>query len=239
MESYSNLVSNYGFSAIGIDDLGATEYTLVTIACDTSQSVQGDKVQMEACLKEIVQACRTSPRKDHLMLRLLTFDDTVHEIHGFKPLQDCKVNNYVDCLNIGCYTALNDAVVNSLESLKKYGQELVDNDFGTNGILVVITDGFNNLSSASIADAKQILDDINKEESLESLVTILVGIKSSSELNVYLTGFKNDIGFDQYVDLADASAATLSKLAKFVSKSISSQSQALGTGQAPARRMIF
>ena len=239
MESYSNLISNYGFSAVGIDDLGATEYTLVTIACDTSGSVEHYRTQMEDCIKEIVQACRTSPRKDHLMLRLVTFSDIVQEVHGFKPLEDCKVSNYTNCLITGGYTALNDAVVNSLESLKQYGQELVDNDFGTNGILVVITDGYENRSDASISNAKDILDALNKEEALESLVSILVGVKSSSDLSTYLNGFKNDVGFDQYVDLTDASAATLSKLAKFVSKSISSQSQALGTGQAPARRMTF
>ena len=31
----------YGFSATRLDDLGATEYTLVTIICDASPSVSG------------------------------------------------------------------------------------------------------------------------------------------------------------------------------------------------------
>ena len=45
-------------------------------------------------------------------------------------------------------------------------------------------------------------------------------------------------GFTQYIELADAKANTLAKLADFVSRSISSQSQSLNTG-GPSKSLSF
>src|SRR6478672_10340980 len=64
----------YGFSATRIDHLGASEYTLVTIVTDVSPSVGSLVKEMETALREIVTACKYSPRADNLMLRLVTFD---------------------------------------------------------------------------------------------------------------------------------------------------------------------
>jgi hypothetical protein len=49
-------------------------------------------------------------------------------------------------------------------------------------------------------------------------------------LKSYLDAFKRDAALDEYISAGDATAARLAKLAAFVSQSISSQSQALGTG---------
>ena len=53
-----------------------------------------------------------------------------------------------------------------------------------------------------------------------------------------LQGFTAQAGVDQYVDVADATPGTLAKLARFVSHSISSQSQSLGTG-GPSLALVF
>ena len=75
--------SSYGFSAKRIDDLGASEYTLVAIAADVSGSVSSFKKEIESCVREIVRACRHSPRADNLMLRFTRFDSRVSEVHAF------------------------------------------------------------------------------------------------------------------------------------------------------------
>ena len=49
---------------------------------------------------------------------------------------------------------------------------------------------------------------------------------------------KTNCGFTQYVAIADANATTIAKLGDFVSRSISSQSQALGTG-GPSQSLTF
>ena len=88
------LGSHYGFSATHLDDLGAAEYTLVAIAADASGSVTSFKTDIERAIAEVAKACRASPRADNLMLRLLTFDSHVREVHGFMPLPACDPSRY-------------------------------------------------------------------------------------------------------------------------------------------------
>ena len=230
--------SPYGFSAAHIDELGATEYTLVSICQDASGSVSSFKPEMEGCIKEIVSACMKSPRADNLMLRLQTFGSRLTEVHGFKPLGECNANDYDDCININGMTALYDASENATEALNAYGKDLVENDFDVNGILVVLTDGCENHSTNTINQVKQAIADVGKDEALESLVTILVGVGVDSGTSQELESFKNEVGFTQYIELKNADAKTLAKLAKFVHSSISSQSSALGTG-GPSQSLNF
>jgi len=72
---------NFQFSAVRIEDLGATEYTLVTIVCDISGSVMSFADELLHCIKTIVIASQKNPRSENLLLRLLTFNHEIHEIH--------------------------------------------------------------------------------------------------------------------------------------------------------------
>lgn len=238
LEEFNLNASPFNFSATKIENLGATEYTLVSIAQDVSGSVDGFASEMEKCIASIVEACRKSPRADNLMLRLQTFNQSHKEVHGFKMLSDCNLNDYQNFLNPSGQTSLFDASVNAIDALATYGKSLIDNDYSTNGILIVITDGEDNSSSCNINKVKTLIDKLNKNESLESLVTILVGVGVDASTNTYLEDFKNQVGFTQYVALKDASSSTMAKLAKFVSQSISSQSSALGTG-GPSQSLSF
>ena len=53
---------------------------------------------------------------------------------------------------------------------------------------------------------------------------------TADDVGGYLSDFSAKAGFDQYVELGDADADTLAKLADFVQRSICTQSMALGTG---------
>lgn len=233
MEQHSIPGGHYGFSAVGLDDLGATEYTLVTIACDVSQSVTAFKRDMEKALKEIIGACAKSPRADNLLVRLVTFSDDIEEVHGFKMLEQINAGDYDDCLNIKHMTALYDAAENAIASTGAYGAQLVDGDFAANAIVFVITDGDENVSKLQLPAVKKALAKVVKDERLESLVSILIGVNIQDPyIAQRLDEFNKEVGFTQFVKTEDASAKTLAKLAEFVSKSISSQSKALGTGGA-------
>jgi len=61
-------------------------------------------------------------------------------------------------------------------------------------------------------------------------VLIGVGIGDQSQAQQYLDEFKDKSGLSQFINIENADAKTLAKLADFVSKSISSQSSSLGTG---------
>src|SRR3954465_8731827 len=100
--------SHYGYSATRLEELGATEYTLTTIVADVSGSTAAFTFDMESAISRIVQACKFSPRADNLLLRLLAFDDTHNELHGFKLLENCHLSDYGGSLKSGGSTALYD-----------------------------------------------------------------------------------------------------------------------------------
>jgi uncharacterized protein YegL len=223
--------SHYGYSATRIEDLGATEYTVVTIVSDVSGSTASFTFDMEAAIARIVQACKYSPRADNLLLRLIAFDDHLNELHGFKLLENCNLADYGGVLHPGGSTALFDAAENAVASTVNYGQKLSAGDFSANGILFVITDGMDNASKLPASAVKKALNMAVTSESLESIVSILIGVNvQNHEVSHYLKQFQKEAGFTQYIELDQADAETLAQLAEFVSQSISAQSQALGTG---------
>lgn len=221
----------FQFSATRIDKLGATEYTLVTIVVDISGSVDSYKNDLEKCLQEIVNACRKSPRVDNLMVRLVSFNNDIDEIHGYKLFQECNPDDYKGILHCGGMTALFDATVDAINAMEAYSKSLYDNDFDCNGILFVLTDGWDNVSTYSENDVAKLLKNIISNESIESIQSILIGVNvNDPTVSSYLHNFKDKGGFTQYEEIEHADAKTLAKLADFVSRSISSQSSSLGSG---------
>jgi hypothetical protein len=224
------LGANFGFSGTRIENLGAAEYTLVVIAADMSGSVHHFKREIESCISEIVRACASSPHSDNLMLRLIGFDSEIEELHGYKPLPECKASAYQGCLNAGGATALYDASVNAVESITRYGRELSAHGLDVNGIVFVITDGCDNSSTLNMAAVRKALEGAVGAEVVESMVSILVGVDvSSSSTSTALMEYSARAGFTRYLELDRADAATLARLADFATRSIAAQSIALGS----------
>ncbi len=224
----------FNFSAVRIDDLGATEYTLATIVTDITSSVQPFAAELLKCVGMIVDACAKSPRADNLLLRLMTFNTGLYEVHGFKPLADIDPNGYKPFKPYGM-TALYDAAYSGISATLEMARRLIDQDFDVNGCVYIITDGMDNASKMT---PKSIADKIGAamaKEEIESLTTVLVGLidtKSSyaKDVRQSLTTFEVEAGLSQFVDAGDATPQRLAKLAQFVSQSISQQSRALGSG---------
>jgi hypothetical protein len=241
MEAHAIGGTGFGFSAKRIGDLGATEYTLVTLAVDATGSVSGWQDKIENAVKAVVKACRKSPRADNLLLRFVTFNTHVgvQEVHGFKPLAECDVDKYTGTVIPGGATNLYDAGYSSAGALNQYGKNLTSQDFAANGIFVVITDGDDNASKTTPAMLK---DEITKGvtgESLESVVSILVGVNvTDPHMSQRLKDFQTGVGFTQYIEVDSATDGKIAKLADFVSRSVSSQSQALGSG-GPSKALTF
>ncbi len=222
-------VSKFGFSAQRPETLGASEYTIVSIAVDVSGSVAGFKGDLEKAYRDIIGSCRKNPRAENLLVRGATFNDCLFEVHGFQGLDsidEAKVG-----FSPGGGTALFDSALEGVESLGQYGKTLSDMDYLVNGVLFIVTDGDDNGSRvANPAKIKAAIEKVRKAESLESLKVILIGVGDQGSVKAYLDTLHLDAGIDQFVWIGNADAKSLAKLAEFVSRSISSSSQALGTG---------
>ena len=227
---------NFNFSAVRIEDLGATEYTLVTVVCDISGSVMHFADDLLVCIKTIVEACKKSPRAENLLVRLLLFNDELFEIHGFKDLSTIEPNDYEE-LKPDSFTALYDASYDGIGATVEYAKRLIQQDFECNGAVYILTDGMNNRGSMTPLTIKDKISSALQGEEIESLVTILVGLHAPGqpwehEVKASLDLFHKEADLTQFIDIGDATPQRLAKLANWVSESVSSQSQALGTGAA-------
>ena len=224
--------SNFQFSAVKPENLGAAEYTLVTVVIDITGSVYMFSKNLLTMLQEVIKACQKNPRSENLMVRVVAFNNRIHELHGFRLLSDINPADYTE-FNCDGNTALYDATYSSIAATLAYADSLMKNDFNVNGCVYIITDGEDN---ASHTTKKMILAEIEKSkkgELIESLITVLIGINTADCKN-YLDAFKDEAGLTQFVDMGEVTPGKLAKLAGFVSKSISNQSQSVGTGSAAA-----
>lgn len=232
--------SNFKFSAVDVGTLTSSEYTLVNISVDLSGSVSNYYSELVEAIKTITEACKKSDRAENLMIRISYFNSYVKEYHGFKTLYSIDQNDYDKIPRPNGITALYDATIESIESIEQYGKTLTDQEFETNGILFVITDGDNNSGNNNINSVVERFNKLKRSEALESLQTFLIGVNTNNnEVKKYLENFNKEVGFDNFLEIENANSNSLAKLAKFVSKSISLQSQALGSGGASQQIASF
>lgn len=221
----------FTFSGTKIDRLGASEYTLVTAAVDVTGSTYGFADDLRQALITAVESCKKSPRANFLLLRVITFSDSlpggIEEIHGFKPLNEIDPATYPRFAPAG-NTPLYDAAYSAIGASNAYAKKLMAQDFLVNGIVFVITDGADNASRATPAMIKKELERGVIAEEIESLIAVGVGINAQAYSS--MLGLLETKAGMRYIDAGEATKGKLAKLAGFVSQSVSSQSQSLGTG---------
>ncbi|MBF0528397.1 MAG: hypothetical protein HQK55_03835 [Deltaproteobacteria bacterium] len=226
---------NFNFSGVRPEKLGAAEYTLVTLVMDRTGSVNGFEADLLRVKRAVVEACRKAPRAEYLMLRSVEVNERV-DVHGFVELVNIDPSKY-RAPNCKGSTALFDATYSAVAATNEYARTLADNDFSVNGIVIVVTDGDDNVSAQTVKNvAKEIKRGVQNEW-LESLNVVLVGVNATC-CKKHLDVFYRNGGLTQYVDVGDATPQKLARLADFISRSITSQSQSLGTG-GPSQALTF
>lgn len=233
MEDFNT--SSFSFSGISVDVLYANEYTLVTLILDMSSSVHSYFNELQNMIKTTIETLRDprAPFAENILLRLVTFNNDVYEEHGFVPITSIDINAYSSIQSPRGITGLYDACINAAEATKAYGLNLTKQDFEVNAINIVVTDGGDNCSLNYGSDVKKLTNDLTKEEAVESIRSILVGVNTrDNSIKNILSKFHTEGGFDQYIDIEDATPSAMAKLSGFVSQSISMQVQANGSGTA-------
>ncbi len=224
-------VSGYSYSSVSLEELGAAEYTIVRIALDKSWSVSDYKKDLEKALESCMNSCGKSARADNLLVSVEAFNGSLEEIHGFVPLTGIDPSAYKNTIVPEGSTALWDATLSAVESVKQYGESLEQMDYLCNGIIFIITDGEENDSvMGNPKKIRKAIAHMKKEEKLESIRIILIGVGDEQATKQYLESFQKDVGIDQFIWVGSATPQKLARLASFVSQSISSTSTALGSG---------
>ena len=234
--------SNFQYSGTRPDNLEEDNYTLVTVAVDFSYSTFDFAKFLRAMLIACIDACKKNPRNRNIMLRVISFNEDVSEIHGFKPLNLISSDDYDEFEPNGC-TALYDAVFSAVGATLDYSKTLYENEVDSiNAICFIITDGLNN---RGVTTPKMIKDKIQKalkSEELSSLTTVLIQLKDPSNLDPeverLLKQFREDADISAFIDVNDVTPEVLAKLGRIISKSISSVSQSLQTGATVSQQSL-
>ena len=222
-------IQGFSFSGARPERLGASEYTLATIVVDTTGSVRGFEQDLKACALLAIDACRKSPRSENMLVRLVAFNETPREIFGFMPLADID-DAMVALPTPSGGTALIDAIYACAGAANAYAKQLADQDYLVNAVSFVITDGDDTSSRVSVAMAKAEVEAGAKAEYMEGSIMALIGV-NAGQFAATLQSLSAQMGLSGFVDAGQLDAGSLAKLARFISKSISSVSQSLQNGQ--------
>lgn len=239
-EVYQIPGSNFTFTGARLKHLVEAKYTLVTVAVDLTGSTAPFAKELREMLVATINSCKKSPQtgnllaqNNNLLVRVITFStiyekDGVRELHGFKLLKDIDPTGYPQFRPDGM-TPLFNAIYSAIGAMLEYGGELMADDYLVNGIVFIITDGVDNRSTMTARMIKDQIAKVTQEEKLESLITVLIGI-NATEFRPELENFRTEAGLTQYIDMGEVTPSKLAKLGGFISQSVSSQSQAIGTG---------
>ena len=229
--------SGFGFSAMPVEKMEASEYTIVTIALDVSGSTESFIDSLRKFPGIVLDALKKDPRANNMLVRVLAFDSDITEVHGF--LEPDRIDKTVyESINSGGATALYDTTYAAFEATKSIADTLVASHRDCNAAVYIVTDGLDNESNSSISDIKKLISNIIRSEKIESVVSFLIGLNNASltganhgdSVEAALNSFKDQVGITHFINYNDVSADTIAKIAYNVSKSISSQSMSQGTG---------
>lgn len=228
--------NQFQYSAVEMDDLGATEYTLVNILVDETPSIHAFKSDMERCIETVIEACKKHPKSENLLVRVAKFNSRqgIEEVHGFSPITSLTVDKYK--LTPNGMTNLFDASFDSIDTVKDYAQRLIQsgNIDCLNTVFFVITDGEENDSHKvkNSSEVGKLMEDIRQSKDLESTTSILIGV-NDSQCKQYLDDFHQRASFSYYKSMGEATPDILAELAGFMYNLISSTSMVLGSGKSP------
>lgn len=232
----SMTVSGFQFSGVpivGNSSLDSNNYTLAEVICDDTGSLYGKAKEIEEYgLKNIVKMVQSVPTSARIMLRMSKFSTVypkgVQEIHGMKLVRNCDLNDYNGVLKTSGGTPLAAATLYGIEAAEKYGKDMYDQEYDSNAVIYIITDGEETQFIPTTSKIKETINRIRQDEKgLVSIITVLIGVGTKQRTNVktLLDKFKDECGIDSYIDIEDTTPSSLGKLGQIISQSLSSASK--------------
>ena len=231
---------NFGVD-IPVEDLeGSTKYSVVVIAVDVSGSVGKFRKDLENSLITALEGCQMDRLSDSIIVRILLFADNIEELIPFKEITEIDIDKEIKGKLVirGC-TCLYDVALAGAESLEAYSEDLFENGIMSNATLVIITDGDNTVGTkntpAMVADT---VKRIRFSEKVESIKTIVVAVNEDKYYADIIENFADEMDKDQFIWMKDLTSKGFARLGGFLSSSVSSSAQALGTGS-PSKSLNF
>jgi Mg-chelatase subunit ChlD len=160
-----NLDGQTGLGCVGaqIDSLNTDDVTLLSVLIDASGSMGSVRADVIDAFNQMARALADSKARDSILMSAWTFSDKPTLLFGYTPIDSVKDLTKATYAPNGA-TALYDAAMDAFTGIVAYGQELRNGGIRTRCIVVVITDGGDNMSSHTAAAVKTVALDLLKQE---------------------------------------------------------------------------
>jgi uncharacterized protein YegL len=163
-----------GAAGVAMDDITASDVTLVTLLIDASSSISSRG--LEDAIRDgenlAMDAFASSKEKDSILVSLWTFNDDVNVIHSYVAVDDATRLDRSNYAATGA-TKLYDTWCDALAANVAYAQRLRDSGTPCRSIVIVITDGEDVGSRRRAADCAKISRDLIASE---QFVLAFVGV---------------------------------------------------------------
>ena len=204
-----------------IDELDSESVTLMGLAIDHSGSMMGYSDAMKAALEESKDAFKGSKNADEILISRIAFSEEV-KASGYVKIDEMSTEYPEDGILIGM-TSLYDAIVTQGDSIRKYRKYLKENGSLVHAVFAVFTDGLDNTSRHSLADAKKMIQELQRDEIVVCMV----------EFGTEAHGIAEALGINKKIT-CKATAHELREAFVMISKSVVSVSQNTGSNDADA-----
>lgn len=208
-----NLDGQAGLGCVGaqVDDLNTDDVTLVSVIIDESSSMSSVRDDVIDAFNQMCRALSDSKASDSILMSVWTFANDPKLLFGYTPIDSVKDLTASDYAPGGA-TALYDATLNGFTGIVGYGQDLRNNGIRTRSIVVVISDGEDNMSGQTAHSVKTVADDLIRQE----IYTLaFIGMGSPGVFQSIATG----MGFPEILTIQN-SASEVRKALNLVSGSI-------------------
>jgi len=195
-----NLDGQAGLGCVGaqVDDLNTDDVTLLSVILDQSSSMSSVQNDVIDAFNEMSRALSDSKAAESILMSAWTFDNDSKLLFSYTPIdqvKDLTNNEYKP----GGATALYDATMDGFTGIVAYGQDLRNNGIRTRSIVVVISDGGDNVSSHTAASVKTVAQDLLRQE-IYTLAFVGLGDET------YFRQIATDMGFPEILTTSNTSS---------------------------------
>lgn len=218
-----NLDAQTGLGCVGaqVDDLNTDDVTLLVMILDQSGSMGRVQQDVIEAFNEMTRALADSKAADSILMSAWTFDNQPKLLFGYTPIENVKDLTEKEYKPYGA-TALYDATLDGFTGIVAYGQDLRNAGIRTRAIVVVISDGEDNVSSHTTSAVKTVADDLIRQE---FYTLAFVGLGKETHFNKIAA----NMGFNNVLTTANT-ASEIRRALNLISGSVirTSQNQIAG-----------
>lgn len=197
---------------VDVDDVESASVMLVDFIIDGSGSMYYYEQAMRECLEHYKQAICDSKQADEMLVSKTVFGDNIVTGGYVKPA-DLNTDYSAD----GC-TKLYDAIIDRRQRMMDYMEQLRSNGTNVRACMIILSDGFDNISKYSVGDARKAVQDLITKEITVAFIAFgqkafgiadSLGVKKKNVQNVS----NDESELRRVIDLVSKSAISASKKA--------------------------